>query len=270
MSNSLKKLFWDLARPIHRPVTTALRRRLGGGYFEHPEMELPPPYESAQLDVERHLHRYLHRSAQSIGQIVIVGAHEGDEVPRLQLAYPAARLHCFDPNPESCRRLHKRFAASPAVTISQLALGEAKGRMRFYELPMSGNGSLLPPDPDRWALANQQSAREVSSYEVEVSTMDDELRDVLVIDLLWMDVQGAEGLVLKGATKTLARTQAIFAEVALVESAYTGAALFPEISATLQPHGFTCVGLGTDAWNFTGNALFVRGIGDLSCKENAT
>jgi hypothetical protein len=73
-----------------------------------------------------------------------------------------------------------------------------------------------------------------------------------------MDVQGAEGMVLAGATETLKRTRAIFIEVALTESPYKGAALFPEISARLRADNFMCVGLGTDPGNGTGNAFFVR------------
>ena len=34
-------------------------RRLGRGYFDHLEIELPPPYAASQLDEETHPHNYL-------------------------------------------------------------------------------------------------------------------------------------------------------------------------------------------------------------------
>ena len=95
--------------------------------------------------------------------------------------------------------------------------------------------------------------------------MDEESKGLGEIDLLWMDVQGGEGNILKGAAKALQRTKAVFLEVALIRSPYQGAVLFPEITRTLQSSGFTCVGLGVDGWNGAGNALFVKQFEKLIC-----
>ena len=79
-------------------------------------------------------------------------------------------------------------------------------------------------------------------------------------------MQGGEGKVLAGAAETLKRTKAIFLEVALVRSPYKGASLFHEINRLLEAHGFLCAGLGLDAWNGTGNALFVKNLAALICR----
>jgi len=86
------------------------------------------------------------------------------------------------------------------------------------------------------------------------------------LNKIWMDVQGGEGKVLGGASETLKRTKAIFLEVALVRSPYKGASLFHEINRLLEAHGFLCAGLGLDAWNGTGNALFVKNLAALICR----
>ena len=266
LTKDMKKLFYDLLRPVYKPILKPLRRRLGRNYFGHPEMELPPPYEAIQLDVERHLHRYLHVRPEDISQIVIVGAHEADEVERMHRTYSRARFLCFEPNPETHRRLIRSFEKSPHVTISGLALSDAPGQARFYEMDMPGNGSLLEPDVESWSAFNNWNEKKVRSFEVTLSTLDREAEALAAIDLLWMDVQGAEGNILKGAAKTLPRTAAVFLEVALVRSPYKGALLFPQINANLQSNGFTCMGLGMDAWNGTGNALFVKDLEKLVCK----
>jgi hypothetical protein len=98
MLENLKRSMWDIVRPLHSPMTTALRRRLGRNYENHPEMELPPPYDYVQLDVERHLHRYLHVQRQEISQIVIVGALDASEVGRMGRIYSNAKFLCFEPN----------------------------------------------------------------------------------------------------------------------------------------------------------------------------
>lgn len=266
MSEQLKRRLYDWVRPLHAPLTRALRHRLGRNYSEHPEMELPPPYECVQLDVERHLHDYLHISPGDISQIVIVGASRAEEVGHLRCVYPRASFLCFEPNPNAHRFLVETFGQDPRVSLSSLALSNAPGKARFYEPAMPGNGSLLEPDIESWALTNRWNDKSMTSFEVEMSTLDHEAAKLPAVDLLWMDVQGAEGRVLSGATETLKRTKAVFLEIALLRSPYKGAELFPQILARLETEGFTCVGLGVDAWNGTGNAFFVKQFEGLICK----
>jgi FkbM family methyltransferase len=258
MFDKIKSSAWSFIRPFHRPITTAFRRRLGRNYANHPEMELPPPYEYLQLDVERHLHDYLHVPPGEISQIVIVGALDAGEVLRMERIYSQAGFLCFEPNPISHERLVKKFVGKNNVSISSLALGKSQGKTRFYELPMTGNGSLLEPDAEKWAISNKQSEKAVTFFEVIVSTLDREAAPLKAIDLLWMDVQGAEGDVFAGGLGALQKTKSIFVEVALVDSPYKGAALFSNINQTLVSQGFQCVGLGVDAWNGAGNAFFVK------------
>lgn len=262
----MKSRLYDLIRPLHAPLTRALRRRLGRNYAGHPEMELPPPYDTTQLDVERHLHDYLHTSPDSISQIVIVGAWRADEILRLRRIYSRASFLCFEPNPDSHRFLVETFGRDPLVSISKMALSNAPGHARFYEPAMPGNGSLLEPDIERWAATTRWDDKKVASFEVEMSTLDREAAKLSSIDMLWMDVQGAEGLVLSGGMETLKRTKSVFIEVALVHSPYKGTILFPKLRAQLEGSGFTCVALGADPWNGFGNAFFVKQFENLVCK----
>ena len=260
MNATLSKAFWDVVRPLHRPLTTLLRKRLGREYIWHPEMELPPAYEAVQLEVERRLHCYLHVPTEKIEQIVIVGASDGGEISRLRCAYPRSRFLCFEPSPGGYKKLTENFRGFEFFESRELALSESSGTAIFHELPLAGNGSLLPPDMAKWSKFNKVEGNEVISFQVKVSTLDTETEGLDKIDLLWMDVQGAEGDVLKGGTKTLRRVAAVFLEVALVDSPYHGTVLFPELDAMLQDFGFCCVGLGIDGWNYSGNALWVRDV----------
>ncbi|TAL06467.1 MAG: FkbM family methyltransferase [Verrucomicrobia bacterium] len=267
MNQSLNARLYDAFRPVYSPVLRRLRRRLGQNYFAHPEMKLPPPYEYAQLEAERQLHTYLHTGADEISQIVIVGAAEADEVERMHAAYPNARFLCFEPNPPAFAHISKKFQDSPRVTCAKLALSDASGRTTFYEMELGGNGSILKPDAGEFATFNQTDQTGCKSFEVELSTLDREAAALRSIDLLWMDVQGAEGLVLAGATETLKRTRVVFLEVAVVKSPYSGAMLFAPIAAQLNAMGFTCVQLGLDGWNGSGNAMFVRDFEKLVCQR---
>jgi hypothetical protein len=128
----LKHKLWDIIRPFHSPLTRNLRRRLGRNYQDHPEMELPPPYDAIQLDVERHLHDYLHLSPDEISQIIIVGANRAEEIGRLRRLYSRVLFLCFEPNPSDHQFLAKKFGQDAQVSISNLALSDAPGKARFY------------------------------------------------------------------------------------------------------------------------------------------
>jgi FkbM family methyltransferase len=208
-------------------VTRALRRRLSTNYYEHPEMELPLPYDLVQLDVERHLHKYLHVPPEKISQIIIVGACDASEVRRMRQVYSQAQFLCFEPNPQSFQKVVDTYARCPWVTVRKLAVSDAPGHECFYELDMPGNGSLLKPDVDLWSSTVRWKNKNMTSFEVELSTLDREASSLETIDLLWMDVQGAEGKVLAGGPETLKRTKAVFLEVALVRLPTKEPSCFP-------------------------------------------
>jgi FkbM family methyltransferase len=254
----IKRKFWNVVRPLHSPLTKAARRRLGRNYSDHPEMELPAAYEAIQLEVERRLHDYLHVQAERIRQIVIVGANEASEIWRLRRSCPSSRFLCFEPSPAWYKELVNNFRDLDFVETRELALSDSVGTATFYELPLVGNGSLLSPNRDRWSAFCKIEKNDIRSFQVQVSTLDKETTGLNKIDLLWVDVQGAEGNVLQGGPNTLDRASAVFLEIALVDSPYEGALLFPELNRLLHDFGFLCVGLGLDGWNYTGNAFWIR------------
>lgn len=57
------------------------------------------------------------------------------------------------------------------------------------------------------------------------------------VDTLVVDVQGAELLVLRGASGTLSTVKAVVSEVS-TQPLYAGGVLYPELAAFLQSHGF--------------------------------
>ena len=93
-------------------------------------------------------------------------------------------------------------------------------------------------------------------FEVECTTLD----KILInddIDVLQLDVQGAELKVLNGATCVLKKTKAIFTEISLKPNLYENSLTFDEIVDFLNQNDFEICLLGTDT-NLTGNALFIN------------
>ena len=77
-------------------------------------------------------------------------------------------------------------------------------------------------------------------------------------DLLFIDVQGAELEVFKGATETLARARYVYTEVTYGTD-YEGAVTYSDVDSYLRMHGFVCSALEIDpTFRAHGNAIFVR------------
>ena len=86
------------------------------------------------------------------------------------------------------------------IISNRKAVSDRKGKVKLYH-----HGSATHS-----ILSNRRS----KNYErVEAIKLDDFLKDVKNIDLLKIDVEGAEYLVLKGAEKTLKKTKKIIIEI---------------------------------------------------------
>ena len=82
------------------------------------------------------------------------------------------------------------------------------------------------------------------------------------VDLLKLDVQGAELLVLRGAEKSLPRVRLVFVEVSF-RPIYEGSAVFADVYAFLRGHGFRMLSMeegfrGTDGELLQSDVLFSR------------
>lgn len=262
-------VFYSAFRPLYSPLTRVLRKKLVSphAFLRHPEMALPTPWDFIQLQVERRLAEYLHCPSSDIKKIVIVGANFGDELDGLFPSYPNASFVCFEPSPKYFAGLSDKFQNDPRVSCRKVACGEKPGTSTFYELPMDGNGSLLKPNVSDWKTFNNWKDGTVTEFQVDVSTLDLEIPGDEQVDLLWVDVQGAEKQVLLGGGSMLARTRAVFLEVALARNPYEGGSLITELDQILRNSGLSLVALGTDPWNFTGNALWIRDLPSLACKR---
>lgn len=217
-----------------------------------------PPYEYIQTVVEEQLHRYICVGAKQIAHIVIVGAHLGYEITRMSRSYPMARFTVFEASPRYFPALERLFARKKHVDCVHAAVTDKAGIVTFLETSAKGAGSLLRvSDNARQDYGLQQA----ESYTVTATSLDDYFHSMspsAEIDLLWIDVQGAEMSVLRGANSFLKRVRALFVEVACLESSYEKGTQFCSIMDLVGTQGFCLAGLGTDSLNLTGNAFFVQ------------
>jgi FkbM family methyltransferase len=142
---------------------------------------------------ERHVVDLL---AQQTNPVIFdVGAYEGAYARMAQrILGESAVIHCFEPHPVSSARLK---ADAGSLDVHETALAARAGTSTLHEDPGYPNMATLAPDalPVAGRVADQRTT-------VEVTTLDEFCagRSIERIDLLKIDVEGAELAVLQGAT----------------------------------------------------------------------
>jgi len=163
-------------------------------------------YDIIQKDIEDLFHRYIKKERGDIKCIVIVGAHHGNEIPRLLRNYPNAIVHAYEAYPTHFNTLQSTFKDKPRVRLYCTAVSDVVGTIQFHELSVGGSGSILKFQGDAYG----HYFKTAETVEVPSTTLRESLKDT-DIDLLWVDVQGAELKVLHGTD--LSRCASLFLEI---------------------------------------------------------
>lgn len=175
-----------------------------------------------------------------------VGCNQGAVAATFLDRWPRASLHAFEPLPDAIELAKRRFVGDPRVTINQVALCDRTGRASFHRTAASDSSSLLQSNGDRLPASYQTLLASAETFEVACDTIDAYCgsRDIAHIDLLKLDVQGAELSVLQGASGALARhaVDIIFSEVYYLPF-YASQPLFEDIAAYLHGHGYRFVSI---------------------------
>jgi FkbM family methyltransferase len=174
-----------------------------------------------------------------------VGVRWGFE-PRWEALAPAARLIGFDADAEECRTLARRHAALPDASFAPVALSDRAGAQTLHLTREPGASSLFEPDGDVLARRRGMKAmRPVGQVEVETETLAAwaERSGVERLDVIKLDVQGAELAVLRGAGALLDGVRALDLEIEF-NPIYRGQPLFHEIDGFLREQGFVLWRLG--------------------------
>lgn len=159
-----------------------------------------------------------------------VGANEGAFVTNVLSLRPGARVHAFEPNPPTFRRLASRFAGS-AVRANPLGVSDKAGTLEIVDYAGaegSTHASFTPRGMSELRPAGE-AERPLVRTPVAVTTLDAYAAEngVDVIDYLKIDVEGHEREVLVGARGllTTGRVRAIQMEVN-AHNAVTGFSLY--------------------------------------------
>jgi len=160
--------------------------------------------------------------------ILEVGAHFGEDSLRFAEAFPKATVHCFEPDPR-CVEVFKKYVNNPRIHLHEIALSNVNGELEFFQSFNESEDQV--PEKYDWIseedyinlkLGNSGSSSLKKGYDkvlsesikVEAIRYEDWAvkNNIVEVDLLWIDVQGAEKDVLDGMAGSIENVRFIWIE----------------------------------------------------------
>lgn len=184
-----------------------------------------------------------------------VGANIGQTTKTYRALFPHAGIWSFEPDPRTFQTLKNAIGADPDTHLMNIALSDTAGCAEL----LLGEGSLTN------SLLQRTTDATKGTVTVACDTIDNVCfrRSIPFIDILKIDVEGAEAQVLRGAEFMLGHRliRAIFVEVYFNE-VYANMHLFNDLNKIIQGHGFRLQGIYSLVPNKTGavsygNALYL-------------
>ena len=175
-------------------------------------------------------HRFISRCLKPGMTFLDIGSNKGEfALLAASIVGPEGRAVAVKPFPESCRWIEKSVALNGYgnVRVIERALSDHEGKSELF----LGNTS------DRHTLRHDIKSRQFGRVEIEVSRLDTLVETLCLdrIDLVKIDVDGAELSVLNGAMATLQRNRDL---VRIMDLHLHLGADIPAIKKTLRKLGF--------------------------------
>jgi FkbM family methyltransferase len=175
-----------------------------------------------------------------------IGSRDCKQSIEFYNAFPNAKIYAFECNPNTlpiCRENIKPY--SDRITLIEGAVCDYDGTITFY--PINQQKTITS-----WSDGNPGASslfKANGTYEYEIYIQDEiqtnchtlvtimEKYSISRVDIIWMDLQGAELLALKGLGDHLTNVKYINTEVSYREM-YTGQVMFSELNNHILSHGF--------------------------------
>lgn len=177
---------------------------------------------------------------QRIDTVVDIGGNDGGFAAELLESGYQGKVYSFEPLPDAWERIHARsLAYKGRWTVGpRIALSDQEGEVEFHEAGNSASSSLLVMTDAHLTAAPHTGT--VKTHVVRTRRLDDVLASMPEISNFYLkiDVQGAERLVLDGATEALRKAvRGLQIEMSLSEL-YEGQSTAAELDRYIRDFGF--------------------------------
>jgi FkbM family methyltransferase len=175
-----------------------------------------------------------------------VGAHHGQVTAQFRELFPQAEIYAFEPFVGSYEILKTQTCADSMIHVYNHGLSDSEGVLAFHSNKSSATNSLLPTDLSSEGIWRSGQLETQEVIQARFKTLDSVMADLVVprIDVLKLDVQGAESLVIGGAEMAcrLGNIGLIYTEI-ITQPTYIGQKRFDESLAIYYDQGFELHGI---------------------------
>lgn len=186
------------------------------------------------------IHEWIRQNIPKNGIVIEAGSWDGSDTFIFSQHLTEGKVYAFEPFPEFYYQTSARLYGIPNVEVSFYALAEKTQPYTLYLSEIDGkawcSNSLLKPKLHLEVNPHVKFEKEMQVFGINLDDWRKE-KKVERIDMMWLDIQGAEAAVLKAAPETLSRTKYIYSEVSLIE-VYENVMLYNDYKAFLESKGF--------------------------------
>lgn len=197
--------------------------------------------------------------------ILDLGARDCIEAIQFSNKYPDAKIYSFECNPESIPVCKANIQTRSSITLVPKACREYTGKTIFFPVstnpprgysPNIGASSIFKASGHMMTEPIYQTVTEVECIRIDDWAKEN---NITKIDVVWMDLQGAELLALQGFGNLINTVSVIHTEVTYREL-YSGQDLYTELHAFLERNGFvqTYHGKAITVPDWFGEAVYVK------------
>jgi FkbM family methyltransferase len=204
------------------------------------------------------------------------GARDGEETAMISREFPDSRIYSFECNRATLPMCRRIASAHPHITLIESAVGETDGKATFHPIDQEKTiTTWADGNPGASSLFMASGKYELETYvqhseEVSIIRPDTFMREngIPKVDAVWMDIQGAELMALRGFGERISEVGLLSLEAEFVEI-YEGQPLFWEINDYLSSKGFVLTSF-LNFGKFSCDAVFVRtGRGGITARLRA-
>lgn len=179
-------------------------------------------------------------SADYSGNILDVGAYDGETARFFHRFFPKATIQAYEPNPDAATLLQQNVQGIDQILFHPEALSDTTGTLPFYvthnKVSSSLNKVIASSPGAAGVLADQLKVDRV--IDIPLLTLDEcGYTDILILKL---DTQGNEVRVLNGGKNTLKKTSLVITEMS-VHQLYENGCTYSETDEVLRSAGFMAI-----------------------------
>jgi len=187
-----------------------------------------------------------------------VGAHHGESIAEIVDNINSPSIYAFEPFSPSFKILFERYASDPRIRLFNIGFSDNNTSRRLHVNSGSYTNSILMPAPNASRVWGAGHLEYQTSEVVEFTSLDEFCanKNLRQINLLKLDVQGAEHLVLNGGHKMLINQciSLIYAEV-IISPTYVDQLRLDRIFSMYMNYGYAIFGIYNLSYGADGRRL---------------